>query len=125
MDGSFGLKMIAAPDRGARGAESRRGALPWLRVLAAVVTTSGVCAAGQIELPADPRRELVYDRCQACHDLGNLIGAAGLSRDDWNGVLDQMKGNGLQVTEQERADILDYLATYLGSAAAKQGEASQ
>jgi hypothetical protein len=125
MDGSFGLKMIAAPHRGARAAKSRRSSLLRLRVLAAVLTTSGVCAAGQIELPAGPRRELVYDRCQACHDLGNLIRAAGLSRDDWSGVLDQMKGNGLKVTEQERADILDYLATYLGSAAAKQAAASQ
>ena len=44
--------------------------------------------------------------------------AAGASRDDWNGALDEMTGYGLKVTPQERDDS-EYLATYLGPSAKK------
>ena len=43
-----------------------------------------------------------------------VIDAAGASRDDWNGALEAMTGYGLSVTPDDRAKILDYLATALG-----------
>jgi hypothetical protein len=53
----------------------------------------------------------------ACHDLQPLFDAAGISRDDWNGALEEMTSYGLKVTPEERAMILEYLATYLGPSA--------
>jgi len=71
-------------------------------------------SAGATELPAGPNRDVVARECQACHDLDNVLGAAGASRDDWNGALDEMTSYGMKVTPGDRAKILEYLATYLG-----------
>ena len=77
--------------------------------------------AGAIELPDGPNRALVAAQCGACHDLQPLLdaAAAGVSRDDWNGAIEEMTGYGLKVTPEQRAQILEYLATYLGPSAKK------
>jgi len=74
-------------------------------------------AAGAAELPEGANRALVASTCSACHDLQPVFDAVGISRDDWNGALDEMTSYGLVITPQERAQILDYLATYLGPSA--------
>ena len=48
-----------------------------------------------------------------------VFDAAGISRDDWNGAIEEMASYGLKVTPEERNQILDYLATYLGPSAKK------
>jgi hypothetical protein len=70
------------------------------------------------ELPAGPDREVVSRECQTCHDLGMVFAASGLTREGWDGVIDEMTGYGLRVTPQQRRQIVEYLATYLGPAAA-------
>jgi hypothetical protein len=70
-------------------------------------------AADQIELPAGTNRDVVQNHCKACHDLQVLIDTGGLSREDWSGALDQMADMGAKLTPDERAKVLDYLATYL------------
>jgi hypothetical protein len=75
-------------------------------------------AAAAQELPAGPDREVVSRECQTCHDLGMVFAASGLTREGWNGVIDEMAGYGLRVTPEQRRQILEYLATYLGPAAA-------
>jgi hypothetical protein len=64
-------------------------------------------------LPQGPNRDLVARKCSNCHDLSNLFGTAGRTREGWSIKLDDMVFNGLQITPEERALILDYLATYL------------
>src|SRR5437764_8918084 len=71
-------------------------------------------ALAQSELPEGPDRDLVARTCQTCHGLSVLIGASGQSLASWVSTLDQMEGNGLQVTPDERAKIIEYLATFLG-----------
>ena len=44
-----------------------------------------------------------------------VVGSTGLTREGWNGILDEMTSYGLHVTAQEREQILEYLSTYLGS----------
>jgi hypothetical protein len=66
------------------------------------------------ELPPGPNRDLVAHECQACHDLDMVIEAAGASRDDWSGAIEAMTSYGLKVSPEDRAKILDYLATALG-----------
>jgi len=86
-------------------------------VLGTAVAGLAAPAADAAELPAGANSALVAKRCAACHDLQPLFDAAGVSRDDWNGALDEMVGYGLKVTPEERAQILEYLATYLGPSA--------
>ncbi len=72
-------------------------------------------AASRIELPEGPGRNLVYGQCQTCHDLQSLRDSAGIPRGAWDAVLDNMHDFGLRVSAEQRAQILDYLATYLGA----------
>jgi len=66
------------------------------------------------ELPAGPNRELVYGQCATCHDLQYLKDSAGIPRKAWGDVIDDMKQYGLRIPPDQRARILNYLATYLG-----------
>lgn len=74
----------------------------------------GAIAAQRKELPPGPNRELVSQQCQSCHDLDNVLEAAGATREAWDGAIEQMVAYGLSVTPEQRAMILDYLATYMG-----------
>jgi hypothetical protein len=87
-------------------------------VLGATALMLGAAAAQGIELPAGPNREVVSRECQSCHDLSMVVAAAGLTRDGWNGVIDEMTSYGLSVTPDQRTRILEYLSTYLGSVSA-------
>ena len=79
----------------------------------AAVGAFGAMAAQLKELPQGPNRELVSMQCQACHDLDNVLEGAGATREAWEGAIEQMVGFGMSVTPEQRAMILDYLATYL------------
>ena len=76
--------------------------------------TVGAARAQDQELPPGPNRALVYGKCRTCHDLQYLHESAGIPRNAWNDLLDSMKQYGLQLSKDDRAKILDYLATYLG-----------
>ena len=89
------------------------------RVLFGVLAAFAAHTAGAADLPDGANRALVATHCTACHDLQPLLDAAGVSREDWNGALDEMTSYGLKVTPEERAQILEYLATYLGPSAKK------
>ena len=66
------------------------------------------------DIPPGPNRDLVYGKCRTCHDLQYLVESAGVPRSTWNDLLDSMKQYGLELPKDDRAKILDYLATYLG-----------
>ena len=82
---------------------------------AVLVVLSVHTTTAQIDsrMPEGPNRDLVARRCTTCHDLGHLVSTGGRSREGWNGKLDEMQTYGMRVTAEERALILDYLATYL------------
>jgi hypothetical protein len=83
-------------------------------ILGASVLAIGAAGAQQIELPAGPNRDVVSHECQACHDLGMVVAAAGMSREGWNSTIDEMISYGMRVDSEGRAKILDYLSTSLG-----------
>jgi hypothetical protein len=83
-------------------------------VLGAMIALIGAAAAQRIELPAGPNRELVSRECQACHDLGMVVGATGLTREGWSNILAEMATYGMNVTPDDQGKIIDYLSTYLG-----------
>ena len=66
-------------------------------------------------MPEGPNRALVARMCTTCHDLGNIVSTVGRSREGWDGKIDEMQSYGMKVTLEERALILNYLATYLPS----------
>jgi hypothetical protein len=103
--------------------DSRPGTLEFCRMRRVSAFFGAVVAlstqAGAAELPEGPNRALVASRCTECHDLQMVFDAAGISRDDWNGAIEEMTSYGLKVTPEERNQILDYLATYLGPTAKK------
>jgi mono/diheme cytochrome c family protein len=74
----------------------------------------GVCADSRTDLPAGPGRDLVYGKCQTCHDPQYLKDSAGIPREEWDAAIDNMRQYGLRIPADQRARILDYLATYLG-----------
>ena len=86
-----------------------------LSALALTVATLGTAVAQQRDLPDGPNRDVVSRRCQECHDLSMVTAAAGLSRDGWNATIEEMVSYGLRVTPDERAQLLEYLSTYLGT----------
>lgn len=92
-----------------------RRALHLLVVVGAALAVAGQAAAQQpSDLPEGPNREMVAHECQACHDLVMVFGAAGLDREGWSSILEEMTGYGLRVTPEEQAKIVEYLTTYLG-----------
>jgi hypothetical protein len=82
----------------------------------AVVSSVEMAAAQQDDarMPEGPNRELVIRTCIGCHALSNLYSTVGRTREGWNRVLEDMKQYGMNVTAQERALILEYLATSMG-----------
>jgi cytochrome c5 len=84
-------------------------------LMAAIAGLMAPAAADDItELPQGPGRDLVSKVCRSCHDLKMVFDAAGFSRADWDVSLDEMTANGMDVSAADRAEILDYLSTYLG-----------
>jgi hypothetical protein len=82
-------------------------------VIAAALAATGMRAVADVDLPPGPNRDLVVHTCSACHELGNLTDTGGLSPEDWDGTLDDMKSYGAMFTDGERRQILDYLVKAL------------
>lgn len=78
---------------------------------------------GQNALPEGPGRELVLQKCQTCHDIG-FVSRERQPRDRWDAIITEMQSYGLRLTNEERAAILNYLATYLAPGAAAPAPAS-
>jgi hypothetical protein len=83
-------------------------------VLGITLIFVGAGLAQRPELPAGPNRDLVSRECQACHDLGMVIAAAGLTREGWTNILAEMATYGMNAPADDQARIIEYLATYLG-----------
>ena len=73
----------------------------------------GMGAAGAVDLPPGPNRDLVLHECQACHGL-EMIVESNETKEVWNTLLDSMTSYGLKVSPEDRAKILEYLSTALG-----------
>ncbi len=97
-----------------------RSAMPRMSVAgvlffgAAMVQSTAVFAAGQakrqVQLPDAPGRETVQKICAACHGV-EVIVPRGMSRQEWGQVVANMVAKGAKGTDEELAQVLDYLAT--------------
>lgn len=77
-----------------------------------------VVSCGSSAAPVEPTpdlsvgKALVESRCNTCHGLGNIQNAT-YDRETWTKTVDRMVLSGATFSDQEKADIIDYLsATY-------------
>jgi competence protein ComEA len=86
--------------------------LPALLVFAG----SGVALA---QLPDGPGKDVVVKVCGTCHEA-NRAAALRLTREGWEQTVADMRWRGAKGTDEEFAQIVEYLATnFLGEAPAK------
>lgn len=106
-DRASGRRSPASPAAAARMLVSAAGF--------AMLALGGPAAAAEFNLPQGPGRSLVYAKCRVCHDLQYVVESKGISPTSWDGLLDDMEGFGVELTADERTQILLYLATYMSS----------
>jgi hypothetical protein len=87
-------------------------------ILGITFVTIGDARAQRNELPAGPNRDLVFRECQACHDLSMVFAATGLNRDGWDATIEEMVSYGMRTNPEDRAKILEYLSSFLGTPSA-------
>ena len=90
-----------------------------LLLAAGLVLGAGPAALAQAELgglPAGPGQEETFYACNACHSI-RLVTQQRLPRKRWDHLLDWMveKQGMAELSAEERALILDYLATHLNA----------
>ncbi len=65
-------------------------------------------------LPAGKNREIVSGRCVICHSL-ETVAQQRQDRAGWEVIVDRMISYGAPIPPEDKAIILEYLATYLGT----------
>ena len=78
--------------------------------------SSTVMAAGQeaaAQLPAGPGRDITVSTCSKCHSLANIT-SQHKDRDAWNATITKMVGYGATASDEDLAQILDYLTKNYG-----------
>lgn len=77
-------------------------------------------ASGQTpgaQLPEAPNRETVQRICSACHPAQIILGR-GMTREQWGGIVSNMISRGAKGSDEEFAEVVDYLAKNLPPAKA-------
>lgn len=64
-------------------------------------------------LPAGPEREKMVKLCVGCHEI-DLVVARRHTREEWDGVVEDMIARGTKGTEAELSLVAEYLSKYLG-----------
>lgn len=90
----------------------------WVAALGVLSAQSGPSdsSATYERLPAGPGRDVLIKACVVCHDPQRAA-SVRLTREGWEGVIQNMMTRGMRATEEEQVVLLDYLAThFLGEA---------
>lgn len=74
----------------------------------------GANAAGPAQAPAaDPGKAIVNRACQTCHDLG-MVTEARHTAEGWTSVIQRMRGNGADLTDEDAKKVQAYLTKLYG-----------
>ena len=76
---------------------------------AALVVCGGATAHAQTQLPDGAGKEILQNKCVGCHELSRVL-RAGYTAQDWSAVLHMMKNAGAQLTDDQMAPLVAYLA---------------
>lgn len=80
----------------------------------AATPPAGTPAAGQDDPAAEAAgKALVEGMCSSCHGA-DLITSKNVSRSDWQGIVDRMKGYGASLDDKQTTALLDYLVKHYG-----------
>ena len=72
-------------------------------------------------LPAGPEKEKMVKLCVGCHEI-DLVVARRHTREEWDGVVEDMIARGSKGTEEELSDVAEYLSKYLGKVERQHGD---
>jgi hypothetical protein len=91
----------------------RRAKTDTRRWIAAGLLVAAVLAACSTAPGGTTGEELLADRCAGCHDVESVV-ANARTREEWEGVVTWMTSYGLEMDDEERSVLLDYLARTYG-----------
>ncbi len=91
--------------------------------LAGIVFASTAAAQQKQQLPDGPGKEAVERVCNNCHGAEIVVGR-GLTKDGWTQIVSDMISRGAQGSEDDFAQIVDYLAKNFPPADAPKKEQS-
>jgi cytochrome c553 len=81
-------------------------------LVAGLATVSAFAQTGEASLPAGPAKDLTIAKCSTCHGFGR-VAMYQRTRAQWAATVDLMKDKGLEASDAEIKEIVDYLATAL------------
>jgi len=74
-------------------------------------------ASTPVDTPAsaapDPGKAIVTKACQSCHDLGMITEARHTAK-EWTGVIERMRANGAELSDDDAKQVQAYLAKVYG-----------
>ena len=78
-----------------------------------IAALSLTLAGAQEALPDGPGKQTVERVCTACHDVDTVAGMR-MVRGEWRAMVNSMMSRGARASDEEVAEIIEYLATYVG-----------
>ena len=75
-------------------------------------------------LPAGPQKDSMVKLCVGCHEI-DLVVARRHTREEWDGVVEDMIARGAKGSEEELALIAEYLSKYLGKVSVNTASAKE
>lgn len=80
----------------------------------AIITARHASAQSNEQLlPAGPEKEKMVKLCVGCHEI-DLVVARRHTREEWDGVVEDMIARGSKGTEEELSLVAEYLSKHLG-----------
>ena len=92
--------------------------MSWAILVAAAALAMGAAGAAFAQsneqlLPAGPQKEKVVKLCVGCHEI-ELVVARRHTREEWDGVVEDMIARGSKGTAEELSSVAAYLSKHLG-----------
>jgi competence protein ComEA len=92
--------------------------------LAIVTILPALSQSNEQLLPAGPEREKMVKLCVGCHEI-DLVVARRHTREEWDGVIEDMIARGTKGTEAELSLVAEYLSKYLGKVSVNSATANE
>ena len=83
-----------------------------------------IAQSNEQSLPAGPERDKMVKLCVGCHEI-DLVVARRHTREEWEGVVEDMIARGSKGTEAELSFVAEYLSRYLGKVAVNKATARE
>jgi competence protein ComEA len=92
---------------------------------AMLLVAVGIAAqSNEQQLPAGPAKAKMMKLCVGCHEV-DLVVARRHTRAEWDGVMEDMIARGAKGTEEELAQVAEYLSANLGKVSVNSATAKQ